>query len=224
MSLKIFNAFTLKCLMTIFMVLDHVAYFIPDSPYWFHWLGRIVAPIFVFLLTEGYIHTRDSKAYMKRLFIGAAIMFVGNSIIWLVFRRDTIISNSIFLSLALGVALLRNLEMENRSKLTIFFIILVSALAEGSLIVTAMVLIFYYFKEDKVKLSLSYILLSSLFLLEGLSYDYLFAENPQWMMVFALPFILMYNGERGPKIKYFFYIFYPVHIWVLYIIGYLMER
>ena len=223
MALKIFNGFSLKLIMTIFMLIDHIGYFIPQTPHWFRWLGRIVAPIFVFLSTEGYRHTRDVKAYMKRLFVAAAIMFVGNSIVWLIFRRDIFLSNNIFLSLALGVALLCNLEKEDRNNGHIALIFISSQFAEGSFIVPAMVLIFHYFKEDKKKLSISYILLSSIFLLDGFSYNALFVENPQWMMVFALPFILMYNGKRGPNIKYFFYIFYPIHIWFLYIFGYLMK-
>ena len=41
----------------------------------------------------------------------------------------------------------------------------------------------------------------------------------------AFPFILLYNGERGPKTKfskYFFYIFYTIHIWVIYIIDFIV--
>lgn len=34
---------------------------------------------------------------------------------------------------------------------------------------------------------------------------------PQWCMVFAVPFILLYNGERGKNRKAFFYIYYPLH-------------
>jgi hypothetical protein len=40
-------------------------------------------------------------------------------------------------------------------------------------------------------------------------------ENYQWMMILALPFMLFYNGKRGKNIKYFFYIFYPVHTLVI---------
>lgn len=40
-------------------------------------------------------------------------------------------------------------------------------------------------------------------------------ENFQWMMVFSLPILLLYNGEKGRDMKKFFYIYYPVHIVVL---------
>jgi len=49
-----------------------------------------------------------------------------------------------------------------------------------------------------------------------------FILNPssiQWMMVFAAVPIALYNGEKGRGIKRFFYIFYPAHIYILYIIS-----
>ncbi|RSX53865.1 TraX protein [Bifidobacterium goeldii] len=46
--------------------------------------------------------------------------------------------------------------------------------------------------------------------------------NYQWMMVFALPFMLLYDRRRGPGIKWFFYAYYPAHIVALYGIGALM--
>lgn len=47
--------------------------------------------------------------------------------------------------------------------------------------------------------------------------------NYYWMVIGALPFILLYNGKKGHGYKYFFYIFYPLHIYILYIIGYLLK-
>lgn len=35
----------------------------------------------------------------------------------------------------------------------------------------------------------------------------------------SLLFILFYNQKEGPKAKYFFYVFYPLHMIVLYLIG-----
>ena len=46
----------------------------------------------------------------------------------------------------------------------------------------------------------------------------------QWIMIFAVIPILLYSGEKGRGMKYFFYIFYPAHIYILYIIATLWQR
>ena len=46
-----------------------------------------------------------------------------------------------------------------------------------------------------------------------------FIDYYQWMMIFALPLMLLYNGKKGSGLKYFFYLFYPIHILILYCLG-----
>lgn len=41
----------------------------------------------------------------------------------------------------------------------------------------------------------------------------------QWIMILALPLILSYNHQLGKNYKYFFYIFYPTHIVLLWILS-----
>ena len=47
----------------------------------------------------------------------------------------------------------------------------------------------------------------------------LYFGNVQWCMIFALPFMLFYNHKKGRSWKYFFYIYYPLHLIVLSGIG-----
>lgn len=41
----------------------------------------------------------------------------------------------------------------------------------------------------------------------------------QWMMIGALPFMLVYNHKLGKKCRWFFYLFYPLHIILFILIG-----
>ncbi len=44
---------------------------------------------------------------------------------------------------------------------------------------------------------------------------------PQYYMIFAVPFILLYNGEKGRGSKYFFYVYYPVHRYVISVLAWI---
>lgn len=232
MNIKIFNGFQLKIIMAALMLLDHIAQFIPNMPIWFHYLGRIVAPIFFFILVEGFIHTSDRKKYMNRLFLWGFIMYGGSRLLELILPYEASIPNNIFLSLGLCFTLLYLIDLikeddgRNKTKLKIYAVLTaaISLFTEASYLGIGMVLIFYYYREKKLALSIGYIVLSSIFIIGDFSYENIFLINYQWMMVFSLPFILTYNGERGKSLKYFFYVFYPIHIWVLYIIGYFLHN
>ena len=41
----------------------------------------------------------------------------------------------------------------------------------------------------------------------------------QWMMIAALPLLLCCNGTKDRSFKYFYYIFYPAHVYMLWFIG-----
>lgn len=208
MNLQVFNSFCLKIIMTILMVLDHIGQFFPSSPEYLRWIGRVAAPVFFFLATEGYFHTGDRVKYIKRLYIASLVMFVGNVTLWIIFRDEPFISNNIFFTLAVNLSFIYVTEKNGNNILMNIALIFLALIAEGSYLATILILLFHYLKHNKKKMSIVYILVSLLLI-----------PNIQWMQVFSLPFILMYNGKRGPNIKKFFYMFYPTHIWILFLIS-----
>lgn len=87
---------------------------------------------------------------------------------------------------------------------------------EGGIFMVLLGLIFYIFRTNRKIQFLVLIILSFLAF-------YTNRTGVQWMMVFAIIPIYFYNGEKGRGDKNFFYIFYPVHIYILYIVASLLH-
>lgn len=238
----VFSAFALKLMMAAFMLLDHLYYFLPQGgfPIWFTMLGRLVAPTFCFLMTESLYHTRDRARYIRRLWTAGIAMFGGSLLLMTVVStltgRLSVLSNSIFLSLAVGAVLVDRLERIAQNGLNlsdgavILLMALVGLLVEGMYLIPILSLIFYFLRDRKALMALAYLLVGSLVvrLLVGVSsadprYAFeLFGLrlHTQYLQVFALVPILLYNGTPGWRSgfsKHFFYVFYPLHVWILYL-------
>lgn len=265
------DGFTLKIIALILMVFDHVHYFavgLWDVPLWFTMLGRLSAPIFIYLVTVGMSHTRNPQKYMLRLYIGSLFMAVGNQIVNTCFPLPSggIVINNIFGTLFIITFMIYAAQKISENKADIkqavkyialfllpvftsaipllgmavpgydhinLFMILVflfpSVLAcEGSFILIILGLGFYFFRNSKKKTAIFYLLFCLIDLFLGYNPEYglvsMFLHNIQWMMVFALPLILLYNGQRGKGMKYFFYVFYPAHIYLLAIVAYFLAN
>ncbi len=99
---------------------------------------------------------------------------------------------------------------------------------QGSVIFIVLGIFMCVFRSNRVKFTVMYIIFCILMFVSavfsGFTTQNLFYGNYQWMMIIALPLILSYNGERGKSMKYFFYTFYPLHIWILFIIANLIQR
>lgn len=77
-SQKGLSGFQLKIIALVGMLIDHINTYFGAAlglPLWFSWIGRFVAPVFLYLLVEGYRHTRHKKAYFYRLLAGAGLMW-----------------------------------------------------------------------------------------------------------------------------------------------------
>jgi len=223
----ILNAFQLKAIMLILMLLDHLYYFLfPQELFYAHCLARIVAPVFAFLAVQGMVYTRDRRRFIIRLFISGLIMAAGNYILYLV--TGIKIPMNIFLSLAIGAAAIYAIDKLRQSKgfsiaLWFFAAVTLAYLApncEGGYLMPLMMLIFYYLrKSPPVMYAVYTVLMGSPYFVSYLATGYL---QPQFYMVFAVLPLMLYNGRRGPDTvfaKYLFYVFYPLHIWILFLIS-----
>lgn len=80
---------------------------------------------------------------------------------------------------------------------------------EGGVAMVALGVAFYIFRKHRT-LQIAILLILSAIV-------YAIGNDIQWVMCFAAIPMALYNGARGKGMKQFFYIFYPLHIGVLYI-------
>lgn len=101
---------------------------------------------------------------------------------------------------------------------------------EGSFYIVVMGIVLHFCKGSRKTLCLGYGLYCLAYLLMCLPpffvgaldmplWRYLFCEAIQWLQILSLPLMLLYNGQRGKGYKYLFYLFYPLHITILFYLG-----
>ena len=240
-----FNAFQMKMFMAMLMVLDHLPHIPGLVPPLlvgiFHAVTRCVGVWFAFNAVEGFLHTRCQILYNLRLFGWAAFMAAGNGLMEVLLRsKDIHIDNNIFLTLALGVLLL-NIIADSKKwfvknfltrvlkvLLAICVFIVGFTFAEGGIIVIPFMLITYMFRTSPKKRNVGYIIYALILATPSISGVFSYDDpwialdmilyNSDWLFITVLPFMYLYNGERGKNnkfTKYFFYVFYPAHLWII---------
>ena len=235
---KCLNAWYLKLLMAALMVLDHMNIihnlFSPEVTTVFTIISRCVAPVFAYLAVEGLIHTRSIKNYCLRLFALSGVVFAGNSILNQVFKsfsgmvseaeqKYLFINNNVIITLALGALVIALIKMCQESKkkaelyllAAVFFVVGFLWCEWGSVLLPFMVVV-YVFREKTVYRFIGYAVIEIIAILLP------FGEP---LYFIAFPFIFLYNGERGANTrfsKYFFYVFYPLHLWIIAVINFVM--
>ncbi len=214
--------FQLKILALIFMTIDHIGYYIPDTFDPLHlimrMIGRLSFPIFLFLILEGYKFTRDKKRYIAGMYIFA---FISALPFYLCFG---IIYNVFF---TLGTVVLMLLVLEKYSNCAYNYIILI-AFAFVSFpfdwgfpaIITVFFLRHSMYDTHKTAIRLPIFLALS----TTLYYSTVDTINIYLMyyivpILGAIPFLLTYNGKLGLKLKgrtkYVMYAYYPAHLTIL---------
>ena len=221
------STFTLKIIAIIAMAIDHIgAVLVPGNTTYYlicRGIGRLAFPIFVFLLIEGFYHTKNVRKYLLRLGVFAMISEVPFDLAF--YKGVDLVHQNIFLTLFLGLFMVSLMHIvRNKSgfnKITkdiicIVLVIMVGAIAEllavdYGCVGILLIALFYFFRGENLYLGAS-ILFAMILLWIYYGVDiYLLA-------VFAIIFIRKYNGKKGKSIKYAFYAFYPTHLILLYFI------
>ena len=208
------NSALLKWIALVSMTVDHLALFFEKDltafcPALFtllRILGRLAFPIFAFLLVEGFLHTRNRRAYGLRLLAFGLVSEVPYDL----FHYGTCFSlegQNAILTLLVGFVLLTAYDYFDSHHQTLLaflssgLLILAACLTRCDLALPMLIIVFmaYLFRFNRLYACLGS-LLACLF---------------EWPAIFALPLLYFYNGKRGRQMPYLFYIYYPLHLLIL---------
>lgn len=229
-----FSGSSLKLIAIITMMIDHVTvvgvgfgiipHLFPGSQEFERWyqiyvwgrtVGRIACPIFFFLLVEGFLHTKSWKKYAARL---AAFALLSEVPFDLAFQGGILAwsGQNIFFTLLIGLLMMETMKrLEGRRFLILAAVAGFAALADllrtdyGAEGIISIALLYWYRYNRKLQCTIT-----------GLIESISLILTPMWLLAAgkaaAFVMIYLYNGERGKlRLKYFFYLFYPVHLLVI---------
>lgn len=236
------NSNALKMIAIIAMTIDHIAWLVfPDYPHEvlpviLHIIGRLTCPIMCYFIAEGYHYTKNIRKYTCRLFVFAVIShfayifasadFVNRKSFIPFYYGNILNQTSVIWPLAWGLVMLRIVNSEKIPKqwvkiALILLICLVTFPSDWSCIASLCILAFGTNRGKLKTQSVWLIIYVAIY-----AAVYCFAIDwvyglVQMGVVLAIPFIKLYNGKRGknPRVnkimKWFFYIYYPLHLAIL---------
>jgi len=210
------NRFEIWLIAIITMTIDHIGVILYPDIELFRIIGRLAMPLFVYMLIQGFVYTKNLKNYLIRLIAIA----IPSELVFDLIRSNHLIDfgrqSIIFTLIACLILLiiLKNNEISNFKKvISIIGMILLTNLCRMDYAVIAILLttIFYTYNDEKkelLKTSIVAIVIYSLL--------------TNWVQLYsllALPLIMLYNNKQGIKLKHLNYLYYPLHLIVLYSIS-----
>ena len=212
------SSFVLKIIACFTMFLDHIGYLVYHGKMsFFNLIGRFAFPIFAFQISEGYSHTKNLKKYIFRLFIFAII----SQYPFILFHNliSTGLALNVFFTLLLGLICIIVYDKVPYKILSLAICVFIGYISQiihcdygfyGVIII----LLFYVFRNNKFLMSLSFILCTIIkYSINIFKYGNTYIYSLLCVCtIFPILFINLYNKKQGKKIKYFLYIFYPVHL------------
>lgn len=210
------STFVLKVIAIITMTIDHAGAVVFKDVFALRMIGRLSFPIFAFLIANGYSYTKDRKKYAIRLLLFAVL---SQYPFMLAFNVDW--SLNIFFTLFLGllaIALYDYFKEKNNYLLSNISVLILAILATAlntdyGYYGVFLIFLFYYFRNNFLGASISIIVLNLVFCTQiAMKYYYSISMYVQCLSCLSLFIIYFYNKKRGPRMKYFFYLYYPLHL------------
>lgn len=229
----------IKIIAAITMLSDHIGYILFPRIEIFRIIGRLAFPIFAFMISEGARYTKNKWRYLLSMAIWGIVCQIPMIVLFQDYHFN------IFVTFTLSIALIYALDLFKRQiflKERDIFVTLFSVMT--ALCVLGFVFLLTHSNEFHIDYGFFGVLLpvfASLFSVRGIPSAPVFAlcldtlpfrilcmlipaialsyemGDIQWFSLISLPLLLLYSGKRGKwNMKYFFYIFYPAHMVVLY--------
>ena len=221
----------IKLVAIISMFIDHLGAVIFPQYIFMRWIGRLAFPLFCYTMTVGLVYTHDIKSYIKRIGIFALISqpfyvlaFHGNDFSKEGFWASILDPNILF---TLFLSLIFMYGFVNR-KVAVAIVAMLPLLLfdfDYNTLGIMLMLIFYCFREKK-SLSLMFFVISYLPSIIFTSPMNIYNLNifgltlgGEIFCLLAIPLIYLNTRSKLKIPKYFFYIFYPAHLFAIYLIN-----
>ena len=203
----------LKLIAVIAMLIDHIGAVIFPNILLLRIIGRIAFPLFAYSTFIGYFKTKNLTKYLLRLLLIAAI---SQPVYMLAFDRMGLYLN-VFFSLIFELVILYSIDNKKWWYLPLPVILMFMLNVEYSAHLLILIPIFYYARKNDFIFTLSMITFYFNFAFSNL----VSGSFPVLMSlfgIFSLPLILIKTNSGIKVSKWFYYIFYPTHLLILFII------
>ena len=234
-KIRFLSGNALKLIAAAAMVADHVGLIFFPQYIIFRIIGRLAFPIFAFFIAEGCRYTRNKLRY----FLTMAIIALVCQVVYFVALGDT--AMSVFVTFSVSILLVYSLQYckkvlfdkESSRIFKIFTVLAFFALliitygvnrfvdmdyGFAGCIMPAFAAIFH--SDESSPEFLKKLDCNTIHVLStAISMVYMASVNRriQYYSLLTVPLLLLYSGKRGKaKLKYFFYLFYPLHLVALY--------
>lgn len=235
---------TLKYIAVVAMTIDHIAWaFVPDGSILaiiMHFIGKITAPIMFFSAVEGYHHTKNINKYIARLALFAVISWFP----FVYFTYGGILTDmnytkaNVIYTILLGVIVIhirREIKNPIIKVVLILCLIIFCIPADWGTLGIIIIIVFDYFYGSFKNQAFGYCMIvflearvlsmltqpfSNLIYFQTFNIDmeYYMRSIPNVGMFIPIILLYFYNGQKGKGSnfsKWFFYVFYPLHLLIL---------